>query len=283
MASAFSLSGRRSFGESRTPRILGLVSLIGFGLSLFLGSALALDDDDKKKKEKEEDKPKAVSYTPEQLKKIRDFFCDAANPTVEEDGTLSLVYDFERLDESLAQDWTPIERLKGKVTWTKDYQGSAEGAGGIILSDDGYWLHKAYWDSTVTMNIEVVPVVGGTSRSFLAPVYCCRKGKHTIGANGGSELVKLSGLKKAGALGRPTPLTYAQRVNFGYTLSSAKLDGLRGGTVCQSTDSKAFLKRIEPGIAGIAWYGNISVFLTKVTMRGKLDPEWVKKEIFREK
>lgn len=283
MASGFPISWRRPLGEGRTSRILCFASLFGFGLSLFLGSAFALDDDDKKKKEKEEDKNKTVSYTPEQVKKIRNFFSSAAKPTVGKDGTLSLVYDFERLDESLAQDWTPIERLNGKVTWTKGDQGSAEGAGGIILSDDGYWLHKAYWDSAVTMNIEVVPVAGGTSRSFLAPVYSCRKGKHTIGANGGSELVKLAGLKKAGAVGQPTPLTYAQRVNFGYALSSAKLDGLRGGTVCQSTDSKAFLKRVEPGIAGIMWYGNISVFLTKVTMRGKLDPEWVKKEILREK
>ena len=264
-------------GNSRVGRSFGQGLAIGL-VALSVALCGAQDSGDAG-----EDEAEVTEYSGEQLAQIRKHFVEAASPQVDASGKLSLTYDFESVDHSLSDDWMDPERTKGKVSWTRGDQGSAEGARGIVLADRGRWFHNTSWDKVVNFKVEFVAVVSGSKNVLLAAVYTCNKGKVTIGNNGGAQLVKLVGFKKATQIGEFIPLVYSKRFKFGFNLKEGELQGTKGAAVGVSTDSKKFLKKITPGHVGLVWSGNISVYVTKVEIEGMLHREWVEKTILKMK
>ena len=264
-------------GDSRVGRVFGRgLAICLVALSVALCGAQDSGDTG-------EDETEVTEYSGEQLAQIRKHFVEASSPQVDASGKLSLTYDFESVDHSLSDDWMDMKRTKGKVSWTRGDQGSAEGARGIVLADKGRWFHNSSWDKIVTVKAEFVTVVAGAKRVLLSTVYTCNKGKITIGNNGGAQLVKLAGFKKIAQIGKFVPMVYSKRFKFGFNLKEGQLEGLKGAAIEVTTDSKKFLKKIAPGQIGFVWSGNISVYLTKVEIEGMLDREWVEKVILNKK
>ena len=100
-----------------------------------------------------------------------------------------------------------------------------------------------------------------------------------LGSNLGSQLMRISGIKAAGAVGPPPPIVFQEPHKFGYQIKDGKFEVLSSGRAVTETESSKFLKNLGSGQIGCVWSGKISMCVGSVSIRGKLDLDWVGRKI----
>lgn len=225
--------------------------------------------------------PSAFQLTDKEQERILDLF-QATDEIISKDGVLELTYDFESEQKSLGDDFFPLPADRGqKVRWSRDWEGLCEGvSGGVIISDTGQWFHSAVWQPDVEMQLTYVSFVGGRRGGMVAAVYAwSKKLRQRVGSNLGTQLLKISGTKATGGLGKAPDIVYEDHHKFGFELKDGNFRTLLNGRPKLETDNKKVLKKLGPGQVGLIWRGTISGIVPELKIRGKIDLDWAADQI----
>jgi hypothetical protein len=204
-----------------------------------------------------------------------------------EDGKIVLSYDFMSREEDLLEDWTPkMAALKPKIHWSTSgeayvaerestYKRKDSDSQGLVLSDNGQWMHKAVFLPDLEVSIEILNLAIHRPGTMLGPIFSSSKKKEAIGVNGGFQFISLNGGKPAKPLlplKTDKVIQRMQQYSFGYRLQVMALDCIRSDKpVLNLKLSQAF----DSGHVGLFWAGSIQCFIFNVTVKGRLDPDWV--------
>jgi hypothetical protein len=223
----------------------------------------------------------------EHRSKIKDLF-SATEVEFDEQGRLSIQYDFESGDQALSADWGPdIKSFKKRVRWSRGWEGGGAYAyrdHTIVIAEHGIWLHKAVWRD-VEMDVEFQMITEIMKPGdIVAAVYVWDKNRRIVGSNIGEQCVKLNSALKPAA--NPIPrkhplLTSGEERIFGFKLKDGVLTAThKGRATADTSESKKFLKKLAPGHAGFAWRGTyMKGYLIKITFKGNLDDEWLSEKL----
>ncbi|MEC9477526.1 MAG: hypothetical protein VX764_10850 [Planctomycetota bacterium] len=223
----------------------------------------------------------AFQLTEEEQERVLDLF-QATDEIITSDGHLQLTYDFESEEKSLGDDFFPLPADRGqKVRWSRDWEGLCEGvSGGIIIADTGQWFHRAVWQPDVQMELTYVSFVGGRRGGMVAAVYAwSKKLRQRVGSNLGTQLLKITGTKATGGLGKAPDIVYEDHHKFGFELKDGNFRTLLNGRPKLETDNKKVLKKLGPGQVGLVWRGTISGVVPELKIRGKIDLDWAADQI----
>ncbi|MFN0059481.1 MAG: hypothetical protein ACKVX7_13575 [Planctomycetota bacterium] len=197
------------------------------------------------------------------------------------DGRVSLLYDFESMDPELLADWSPsLDKMNKTARWSRDGEGSWRTVNhGLVIADKGLLVHAARWID-VTCEVDCLSVSGSRDGDLLAAVYCYDKGKQIYGSNFGTQLVRLTGRgAPVNAIPKvcPSRCVGDKRFSFGYRYAAGALVTQHSKRDVLSSDGHdGFLKKSQPGQAGICWSGRMQCFVFQVRLEGKLDEDWLK-------
>lgn len=254
----------------------------------FAGVAWAGDTEDPKHKQEKKAGSgtggTGVTLDERQLNSLKAAFCATSFKVNEEDATVTVTYDFSTKDATLLTVFNPpMEKTKNRIRWSRGYEGTwSTVEDGLVIADHGVWLHDAFWRD-VTIEVDYLSMSAIKKGDVLAPVFLPKKGKKLYGANLGRQCVKLKPNVKLAA--RPIPRQFPtaavhNRLQFGLKVQKQVVTALNNGraTADSSKDPK-FLKKASAGQVGLAWRGTVNGFVFKITMTGKLDPEWVKQQV----
>lgn len=230
-------------------------------------------------------KPEPFVLQSEERSRILDLF-QATDESISPDGVLKLTYNFSSKNESLGEDWMPIPtnqygRIGQPVRWIRGGEGGAVGvSAGIFFADKGQWFHRALWQPQVKLETTYHSFCGGSNGDMFAAVYGWTKGlRRRVGSNLGAQLVKISGFKASGGLGRAPVIIFKQPVPFGFDLKDGTFHAQHGGRTTQQSDSSKFVKKLDSGQVGFVWSGNVRGCIGNLTLRGKIDLDWAAKSI----
>ena len=217
--------------------------------------------------------------------RILDLF-QATDESISPDGVLNLTYNFSSKNESLGEDWMPIPtnqygRIGQPVRWLRGSEGGAVGvSAGIFFAAQGQWFHRAVWQPHVKLETTYHSFCGGSNGDMFAAVFGWTKGlRRRVGSNLGEQLVKISGVKASGGLGKAPIIIFKQPVPFGFDLKNGTFHAQHGGRTTQQSDSSKFVKKLDSGQVGFVWSGNVRGCIGNLTLRGKIDLDWAAKSI----
>ncbi|MEM7164343.1 MAG: hypothetical protein AAF581_02710 [Planctomycetota bacterium] len=224
-----------------------------------------------------------VALTLDEVARLKSIF-GASSFEVAGDGTVTATYDFTTKDASLTEAFSPpMEKTKQRIRWSRGLEGTWNTVeDGLIIADQGVWLHKARW-TEARMEAEYLSMSAVKKGDVLAAVFLPHKGKKLYGANLGQQCVKLKPNVKLAA--KPIPARFPvasvqNRFSFGLEIKNKVLTALRNDRRAADTaNDPKFVRKAQPGQLGLAWRGTINGFIFKITMTGKLDPAWVKKQL----
>jgi len=245
---------------------------------------------DEEKRAKEEAR-KAAEAAARELAERREGITNLFNATKIEfdpDGNVSLTYEFEESDKLVARDWGPeVERFKKRVRWSRGWEGGGSRVyrdDTIVVSEYGTWLHKAKWEEVeVDVEFHMITEIMKPG-DIIAAVYSWNKNKRLVGSNIGEQILKLNASPKRAGNGIPRafPLMHAdEERTFGYRLKDGVFTATHSGRdTVDTSGQKSFLKKLTPGHVGFSWRGEyMKGFLLKVSMKGKLDKEWLSDQL----
>ena len=270
---------RHSFGV-----VSWLLALLVVIFSLALGAGLAQDKGsgagaDTDPKPGDEGKPPEVL---EREKRISGLF-KASVVSFEKDRII-LVYNFESKDQDLPEDWLPDLNPKNmRIRWARGIEGTITTVeDGMILGDFGEWYHKASFLGDIDVEVDLLPVSQYKQGNIMGPVFYNEKRKRAIGTNEGNQAVCLANRKHAKP---PIPktekvVTANERHKIGFAFDGKKLECRYNGRKMTDTSSAPkFTEGFDTGRVGFNWNGSVQYFIFKVTMKGKLDPAWLAKQL----
>jgi hypothetical protein len=223
--------------------------------------------------------------SPEQLereKRILDLFSCTSKKM---DGDrIELVYAFETKQEDLVDDWKPaLHPNNARIRWTRALEGTwTTLEDGIVLGDFGEWLHKAVFLPDIEVEVELQAASQHKAGNVMAPIFYNDKKKRALGSNNGSQVVYLAGGKhaKPAIPKQERAVTSNARFAVGYAFKGTTFEArLRGRKSADTTASPKYAEGFDRGRVGMGWSGSVQYFVFKVTIKGKLDPEWVAKEL----
>jgi hypothetical protein len=248
-------------------------------LAIPLAAATPVDDP------ADDAKPAPFVLQSEERSRILDLF-QATSESISPQGVLKLTYNFSANNEVLGEDWMPIPtnqygRIGQPVRWIRGGESGVVGlTGGIFFADKGQWFHRAVWQPQVKLETTYYSFCGGSNGDLFAAVYGWTKGlRRRVGSNLGTQLVKISGIKASGGLGKAPEIIFKQPVPFGFDLKDGTFHAQHGGRTTQQSDSSKFVKKLDSGQVGFVWSGNVRGCIAKLTLRGKIDLDWAAKSI----
>ncbi|OUW42261.1 hypothetical protein CBD41_09290 [bacterium TMED181] len=228
---------------------------------------------------------KPFELTAEEQSQILDLF-NASSEKVSPAGVLEVSYDFTKDDESLGDDWMPVPssvfgKVGQSVRWSRAGEASRVGFGNAIyFADKGQWFHQAVFEPDVRLEMEARSLVGGQRKDFFCAVFAWgKKLSRRVGSNLGSQLMRISGIKSAGAVGPAPGIIFQEPKKFGYEIKDGTYQVLSSGRSVTETKSSKFLKSLASGQVGCVWSGKISMCVGSISIRGKLDLDWVGRKI----
>jgi len=275
--------------------ILGWAAAFLLGALLFSNSrSLAADGDDPGEEEKESEKPEEQKGPTEREKKILELF-NASSKEFDK-GRLILTYNFETRKDDEVSDWGPLDTsLKSRIHWAtsgeleflrEDEGGSSRSAkladGGIVLSDFGEWKHKAMFLPDLEVSADLMNVAPPRAGTVICSTFYSKKKKLSLGASNGAQIMTLNGWKtsKTPHPKNDKPPARRLRQDLGYQLKGRLFEGrLNGKKFADSSTLTRFTEGFDVGQVGLAWSGSIKVFVFSVTIRGRLDPDWVSEQL----
>ncbi len=228
---------------------------------------------------------KPFELTSEEREQVLDLF-NASSESLSPTGVLELSYDFTKDDESLGDDWMPVPTgVYGKVgqpvRWSRTREASRAGFGNAVyFADKGQWFHQAVFEPDVRFEMEARSLVGGQRKDFFCAVFAwSKKLTRRVGSNLGSQLMRISGIKAAGAVGPAPSIIFKEPHKFGYQLKDGNYEVLSSGRTVTETKSSKFLKNLGSGQVGCVWSGKISMCVGSISIRGKIDLDWVGRKV----
>ena len=206
---------------------------------------------------------------------------ESSQKSFNEEDRLVLVYDFATKDETLVNDWKPeLARTRQRIRWSGRLEGTFTTIeDGIVIGDQGQWLHEAVWLPDVTVKVELISVAQYRDGTILAPIFYDPKKKLSLGANGGAQIVCLRGTRHAKRPHPPAaqPIVANNRLQMGYKFEKGHFHALTGSrSRADTVEVPKLVEGFERGHVGLAWTGSVQSFIFSVTIEGRLDPEWVK-------
>ncbi len=208
----------------------------------------------------------------------------ASSGEVSEDGRVSLTYRFSTKDSSLLSDWSPdIAKTKRRIRWSQGLEGTwSTVEDGLIIADQGTFIHKATWDGDVEINVDFLSMSASGKQDLFAAIYLWKKGKKIVGSQYGEQCIQVT--RNLKVKGRPIPAkalsrtSAEQRRTFGVRMRDGVVSSLRNGNVISSSQgNEKFAKGVEAGQVGLAWKGLINGFIFSIEIEGKLSPEFLAK------
>jgi len=268
-------------------------SSLGIGFfwwSLCAAFSSALSQDEPPEKDDEGEEGEDEPGPTEREKKVLALF--KASKAYFEKGRLILTYDFETKRDDLVEDWTPRpEDTKKRIRWSgkegptrqsKDKKGNKIEVyvPGMVIADYGQWTHKAVFLPDVEVEVTLYSMAQPRAGTIVAATFGSEKKKRALGVNGGYQAVCLGGAKPAHlkpplpAADRPLTREVRQTIGFRYNgkLWESYKDGKKTG---DTSGSPKFTEGFGPGQVGLAWNGQVVCFIHRVTIKGKLDADWV--------
>ena len=276
-----------------------LAAALLLGVALFSGSiSLAADSDDPGEDENESEKPEEQKGPTEREKKILELF--NATSKAFEKGQIVLNYNFESRKDDEVSDWSPLDTsLKSRIHWAtsgeleflrEDEGGSYTSRspkfadGGIVLADFGEWKHKAVFLPDLEVSVDLMNVAQPRAGTVVCPIFYSKKKKLSLGASNAAQIMTLNGWKTSKSHPKNEKTAVRRlRQEVGYKLNGRLFEGrLNGKKVADSSTLTKFTEGFDVGQAGIAWSGSsgsVKVFVFGVTIRGRLDPDWVSEQL----
>ncbi|OUU19877.1 MAG: hypothetical protein CBC13_11845 [Planctomycetia bacterium TMED53] len=252
---------------------------------LSLHSPNLFGQEDGKQKEDDKTAVKPFELTADEREQILDLF-NASTEKVSPAGVLEVSYDFTKDDEALGDDWLPVPtsvfgKVGQSVRWSRAREASRAGFGNAIyFADKGQWFHQAVFEPDVRLDMEARSLVGGQRKDFFCAVFAwSKKLSRRVGSNLGSQLMRISGIKAAGAVGPAPAIVFQEPHHFGYQIKNGTFEVLSSGRAVTETKSSKFLKNLDSGQVGCVWSGKISMCVGSISIRGKLDLDWVGRKI----
>ena len=91
-----------------------------------------------------EDEDQVFEWTADLQAKIERLFA-ASDVTFNDDGTVTLTYDFESKSDALLDDFSPpMAKFKGRLRWSRGDEGTFSTVeNGLVMSMSGTWQHTA--------------------------------------------------------------------------------------------------------------------------------------------
>ena len=228
---------------------------------------------------------KKFLLTSEEQESVLDLF-HTTTEKISPEGVLEVSYDFTKDDESLGDDWAPVPtsvfgNVGKTVRWSRAAEASRVGFGdAIYFADKGQWFHRAVFEPNVSMDIHARSLVGGQRKDFFCAVFGWSKNlSRRVGSNLGNQIMRISGVKSAGAVGPAPQIVFREPHKFGYQLETGKFQMIRNGRSVSETESSKFLKGLGSGQVGCVWSGKVSMCVGEISIRGQLDFDWVGKRI----
>ena len=228
---------------------------------------------------------KPFELTKEEREQVLDLF-NASTEELSAAGVLQISYDFTKDDEALGDDWIPAPtsvfgKVGQSVRWSRAAEASRAGFGNAIyFADKGQWFHQAVFEPNVRLEMEARSLVGGQRRDFFCAVFAwSKKLSRRVGSNLGTQLMRISGVKAAGAVGPAPAIIFKEPHKFGYEIKDGAYKVLSSGRTVTETKSSKFLKSLGSGQVGCVWNGKISMCVGSISIRGKLDLDWVGRKI----
>jgi hypothetical protein len=268
-------------------RLSSGIGIFWWTLGAAFSSALSQDDPPEKEDEKEDEEESEAS---EREKKVLALF--RATKARFEKGRLVLTYNFETKDYDLVQDWSPRpEETKKRIRWSgkegplkdaKDKDGYKIRVydPGIVIADYGQWTHKGVFLPDVEVEVTLYSMAQPRAGTILAVTFGDEKKKRALGVNGGYQAVCVGGARPA-HLKPPIPpaerpLTRELRQTIGFHYNGKVLESYKDGKKTSDTSgSPKFTEGFGAGQVGLAWNGQVVCFIHQITIKGKLDSDWV--------
>ena len=277
---------RRSQSLASKPWLFLLLSLFVMGM---LPGALFSQDDKEKKKggkgdgEQPEEKQVEEKFTEAELAAIKALF-SASQVEFTAKGRIRITYQYglgydpekdEGLgkaeeDETLVEDWVPpMEKTRDRIRWVRSLDYARNG--GIIIAEQGTWLHKAVW-SDLKMSFEMRNFAQTKNPGYVAAAIFDLKGRKAVGSNLGLQFLSLNGF----AITRAAPRTYKaphvrRQYTYGFVMKEGEFTVTRKGKKTVGAKQRN-LKRFR---AGLRWKGRVQVCIHKIIFEGTLDDEWL--------
>jgi hypothetical protein len=229
-----------------------------------------------------DDEPAAPAPTAEEQRLLGLF---TASTKKIDKGRLTLVYDFESQQKDLVFDWKPdFDEKNMRMRWARGIEGTATTVEhGIVIGDFGEWIHKGvFLADGLEVTVDTLSVAQWKPGNVCGPVLFNEKKKQSLGVSAGFQCVVLRGFKLAK---KPHPakeqaLTVNQRYTQGFKIARNVLEAYYGQKKMNDTVSlPKFTEGFDKGHVGLAWSGSVQSFVFKVTISGRLDPEWVAKQL----
>ncbi|MGE4618689.1 MAG: hypothetical protein AAEJ04_02655 [Planctomycetota bacterium] len=231
----------------------------------------------------EEPKPFVLEET--ERSRILDLF-QATSEKISPEGILELTYNFSSDEEVLGEDWMPIPtnqygRIGQPVRWLRGSEGGTVGVSkGIFFADKGQWFHRAVWQPHVKLETTYHSFCGGSNGDMFAAVFGWTKGlRRRVGSNLGAQLVKISGFKASGGIGKAPRIIFREPIPFGFEIKDGTFHAHKNGRTVEQTSSSKFVKKLDSGQVGFVWSGNVRGCIGNLTLRGKIDLDWAAKSI----
>jgi len=277
--------------------LLAPVFLFGAAFLPISFLASADPDDPEEDTEKESEKPEVAKGPTEREKKILELF----NATSKEfdRGQILLSYNFESRKDDEVLDWSPLDTsLKSRIHWATtgevEFLREDEGGGyytsrspkladgGIVLCDFGEWRHKAVFLAELEVTADLMNVAPPRAGTMICSTFYSKKKKLSLGASGGAQIITVNGWK----LSKP-PHPKAEKVPVrrlrqavGYKFNGRVFESyLNGKKAVDSSAVSKFTEGFDVGQVGMAWNGSVKVFVFGITIRGRLDPDWVSEQL----
>jgi hypothetical protein len=241
------------------------------------------DDDEGGEQETEASEPS------EREKKVLALF--NASEARFEKGVLILTYDFETKNYDLVQDWLPLmEETKKRIRWSGKEGPTRDGTDkdgykirvyvpGVIIADYGQWTHRGVFLPDVEVEVTLYSMAQPRAGTIVAATFGSEK-KRAVGVSNGYQAVCLTGARpahqKPPVPTKDRPLARDLRQTIGFRYNGKMLETYKDGKKTgDSSTAPKFTEGIGSGRVGLAWNGQVQCFVHIITIKGKLDPDWV--------
>ena len=153
-----------------------------------------------------------------------------------------------------------------------------------MIGDRGMWLHRAVFLPDVAVEMSCLSLAQPRAGTVMGPVFYSEKKKRAMGASAGGQLVCVQGARPAHARAphpaKDKPVAYDSRINLGMAFDGKVLSGFRESKkFADSKEAPRLCEGIDTGRAALAWNGSVQALLFSVRIEGKLDPDWIAREL----
>lgn len=198
------------------------------------------------------------------------------------DGRVTLGYIISQPNESLISDFTPkLETTKKRIRWATP---ADRGGSGLVLAQSGTLLHRAHWLPDVEVEFTFASRSPADENGFIAAIFAYKSGR-ALGSNLREQIIKLNKGRISGKRMPPGPVTLGMMMTakFGFRLQHGLFECLRSNLkTVDSAKKPGLTKSLKKGQVGLMWAGRVQGYFTQMTIKGTLDPEWVKKQVGEE-